>query len=420
MPRSSKKPAAEKREQKSPGRVTVEPKVTEEPSAPRDSDNMLWNDVLGHEEADEIVGALKEELHDVMDGCLNARAEQQLSAFSTLWAKNYLTEMVEGHILCLDRGVEPEEACRSEDSEAVPVASDPWLQGCQAVVNATPQQQAPPKQVTDITPTKEQKPRKSTAKQQRKADVELASSSPQQRKKETSLSSAARSSHPKVLYPPLKLKKQKMNLSTAPAPGQLLPPIAAAADREDVEVKREDKTLLAPDSTTGSVRQLKSRYPIPKLDPSLLPQHQVLLQHMVSDSIAAKCQKSSRRPSQLAKEEAVSKHQTEMMASSSELSGLFLKRDEPELRLSNLCSPTVEGSRDRMPPSGPLRLDNMKLAEGVSLLDPPADDRMHLQSDLPGLSTDLKPILSDAAVPLYSLEQVIAGPPQVTPVQTQN
>lgn len=55
--------------------------------------------------------------------------------------------MVEGHILCLDGGVEPEEACRSEDSEAVPVASDPWLQGCQAVVNATPQQQAPPKQV---------------------------------------------------------------------------------------------------------------------------------------------------------------------------------------------------------------------------------------------------------------------------------
>lgn len=174
MPRSSKKPTAEKREQKSSGRVTVEPKVTEEPSAPRDSDNMLWNDVLGHEEADEIVGEIKEELDDIMDGCLNACAEQQveecmcffpsfelninvhvtncyvglqLSAYSTLWAKNYLTEMVEGHILCLDRGEEPEEACRTEDSEAVPIASDPWLQGCQSVVNATPQQQAPSTQV---------------------------------------------------------------------------------------------------------------------------------------------------------------------------------------------------------------------------------------------------------------------------------
>lgn len=275
--------------------------------------------------------------------------------------------------------------------------------------------------MTDINPTKEQKPRTSTAKQQRNAEIARASSSPQQRKKETSLSSAARSSHPKVPYPPLKLKKQKMNLSTAPAPGQLLPPIAAAADREDVEVKREDKTLLAPDPTTGSVRQLKSRHPIPKLDPSRLPQHQVLLQHMVSDSIAAKCQKSSGRPSQLAKREGVSKHQTETTASSSELSGLFLKRDEPEPRLSNLRSSMLEGSRDRMPSSGSLRLDKMKLAEGVSLLAPPADDKMHLQSELPGLSTDLKPIQNASAVPLYSWEQVIAGPPQVTPsVQTHN
>lgn len=275
--------------------------------------------------------------------------------------------------------------------------------------------------MADITPTKEQTPRKSTAKQQRNADIRLANGSPQQRKKETSPSGAARSSHPKVTYPLLKLKKQRMNLSTAPMPGQLLPPIAAAADREDVEVKREDETRLGPDSTTGSMRQLKSRHPIPKLDPSHLPQHQVFLQHMVSDSIAAKCQKSSRRPSQLAEEEAVGKHQTETTASSIELSGFFLKRDEPEPMLSNLRSSTLEGSRDRMPSSGPLRLDKMKLAEGVSLLDPPEDDNMHLQSGLPGVSTDLKPILSDAAVPLYSLEQVIAGPPQVTPsVQTQN
>lgn len=69
MPRSSKKPS---------GRVTVEPKVTEKPSGPRHSANMLWNDVLGHEEADEIVGEIKKQLGDVVDGCLNARAEQQV------------------------------------------------------------------------------------------------------------------------------------------------------------------------------------------------------------------------------------------------------------------------------------------------------------------------------------------------------
>lgn len=86
MPRSSKKPTADKREQKSSGRVTVEPKVTEEPSAPCGSEKMLWNDVLGHEEADEIVGELKEELDDVMDGCLNACAEQQVDEECTCFS----------------------------------------------------------------------------------------------------------------------------------------------------------------------------------------------------------------------------------------------------------------------------------------------------------------------------------------------
>lgn len=64
----------------------------------------------------------------------------QLSASLALWTKRCLTELVEGHILCLDRGEEPEEACRTEDSEAEPTASDPWLQGCLPVVNAAPQQ----------------------------------------------------------------------------------------------------------------------------------------------------------------------------------------------------------------------------------------------------------------------------------------
>lgn len=262
------------------------------------------------------------------------------------------------------------------------------------------------------------------ARQQCHAKKELSSSPPQPGKKETSLSSPARSSHSKVPgpCPPLKLKKQKMNLPTRPLPGQLLPPITPSTEREDVEIKSENTTILAADATTGSSHKLKSHPPIPKLDPSCLPQHRVLLQHMVLDNIMPKqCLKSSGKPSQLAKLEAVSKHQRQKTASSSDLSELFLKRDEADLRLSNSSSFTYEGSRKRMSSSEPLRLDKMKLADGVSLLDPPVDDKDYLQSNLPGLSTDLNPIQSVAAMPLYSLEQVIAGPPQVTPLfQPQN
>lgn len=274
--------------------------------------------------------------------------------------------------------------------------------------------------MTDVTQTEEQKSDQSMARQQCHAEKELSSRPPQPRKKEISLSSPVRSSHSKVPgpCPPLKLKKQKMMIPTRPLQGQLLPPITPSTERE--ENKSENTTTLA--ATTRSSHQLKSHPLIPKLDPSCLPQHRVLLQHMVLDNIMPKqCLKSSSKPGQLAKLEAVSKYQREKTASSSDLSELFLKRDEADLRLSNSSSFTYEGSRKRMLSSGPLSLDKMKLADGVSLLDPPVDDKDYLQSNLPGLSTDLNPIQSVAVMPLYSLEQVIAGPPQVTPLfQPQN
>lgn len=276
--------------------------------------------------------------------------------------------------------------------------------------------------MTDITQAEEQKPEKSTSKQQRNAATQLADSSTHQHQKGASLSSPARSSQGKAKRPclPLKPKKQKMNLTSWPLPGPSLPPITTSPGREEAEVKSKNKPFLAPNSMPASLLSLRKQRPIPKLDPSHLPQHSVFPQHVVLDNTTpAICQKSSGKPSRLSKLEPISKPQTEMGTSSSNYSGIFLKKDEADVRLDHLSSCTYGRSRERMPSSGPLTLDKMKFAKGVSLLDP-LEDKNYLQSKLIGLATKLNPIQSEAAVPLYSVEQVIAGPPQVTPFHQQN
>lgn len=264
--------------------------------------------------------------------------------------------------------------------------------------------------MADITPAEEQKPEKSASKRQQSAATQLATS-PHQHKKGASLSSPAKSGQVKVQT----LKKQKVNLTGQPLPGQLLPPISTSPKREEEEVKGENKSLLTPSSTTGSFPLLRNQRPIPKLDPSQLPQHCVFPQHVVVGKKTPTInQKSAGKSSHSAKLEQVSKPQTETATSSSDFSGTFPKRDEADVKLDRLCCSTYKRSRERMPSSGPLTLDRMKLAEGVSLLDPSADEKSSLQSKFIGLATKLNPIQSDTAVPLYSVEQVIAGPPQVT------
>lgn len=72
-----------------------------------------------------------------------------------------------------------------------------------------------------------------------------------------------------------------------------------------------------------------------------------------------------------------------MTTSSSDYSGMFLKKDEAAVRLTDhLSSSTYGHNRKRMLSSGPLTLDKMKLAEGVLLLDPPAEEKKNCSQNL--------------------------------------
>lgn len=90
MPRSSSKPQAEKREQKSPEKVVTEPKVAEEEeTVPSGETEIPLTDELGQEEADEAVEQVKEEPKDIMKGCFKAPDVKQVEQWCLflIWAK---------------------------------------------------------------------------------------------------------------------------------------------------------------------------------------------------------------------------------------------------------------------------------------------------------------------------------------------
>lgn len=257
-------------------------------------------------------------------------------------------------------------------------------------------------------------------------------SSPKQCGKETSPRRPVRDKHSKVLSPRPspkvdRNKKQHINLPPKSVPGKLLPPLSCSAERKDAEVESEHRTHSVSKHTTGSLYQLKDHRPIPRLDPSRLPQHGILLQYEILDNNYTK--PNSKKQSGPCKSEQMryKKQQTEWtvtslqpLASSRDQPERFQRRNEADLWLKKL-SPSRH-SKEGTLSSGLLRLDTMELAKGVSLLDPQADDINSVKFNRPVLSVKLRPIRRDAAVPLYSVEQVATGPPpQVTPLfQSKN
>ncbi|XP_071756503.2 uncharacterized protein C2orf81 homolog [Centroberyx gerrardi] len=325
-----------------------------------------WMDMLREEDAEETVGEIMEELlSQVMEGCFKAYIQRQLVPFSTSWAKDCLVQVLEWQFLHRDEGEGPEEASRTEDSEPLPATADSWAQGCVPVINTTPPPHPTPQQgAADGQVAGRMEPR---ANQQCHVMAQTSSSTKQSEKDRS------------------------------------------PSEPEDYRSHRH-----------------KDYRRIPRLDHSCLPRHGVSPQYEILDTNHTK--PHPKRPSRLSiPERRLDKQQTEWTGSS--LKPLTSCVDQPAklqgrngadvwLSLRKKSTPTGHKREGIIPFSGSLRLDTMDLVQGVSLVDPQVVQLNPLKLNRPAQSTKLRPMRSGPAVPLFSVEQLTAGPPpQVTPLE---
>ncbi|XP_037635101.1 uncharacterized protein LOC119493674 [Sebastes umbrosus] len=431
MPRSATNSRADKRGHRSSVQLYTPPTPDseEEDIIPGRLTHSQWTDMLIQEDADEAVGEIMEELlSKVMEGCFKVYIKRQLAPFSASWAKSYFTQILERQILCPDEGELPEEASKTEDSEPMPATSDAWINGCVPVVNANPQPHPAEQQEADI----DQVPVQTEPRVNQQSNVMAqTNSSPTQSEKVTSPRRSVSYERYKVLSPrpPPKIdlkKKQHVNLPPKLIPGKFLPPLSCSVEKKHVDAKGKDRTHSVSNHTTGSSYQQKHYQHIPRLDHSSLPRHSISPQYEIVDNSYTK--PNTKKPSGLSKlDPRYSKQQTErtvtspkQLTSSKDQPTKFQRRNEADIWLKKL-SPSRH-RKDGLAFSGPLRLDTMVLAKGVSVLDPQAVEMNPHTCNPPTQSAKLRLIRSDAAVPLFSVDQVTAGPPpQVTPLfQSKN
>ncbi|KAK2837400.1 hypothetical protein Q5P01_014612 [Channa striata] len=357
-----------------------------------------WMDMLIHEEADEIVGEMMDEvLSRVMEGCLNVYVETQTVPFTVSWARSYITQILEQQIICPDVGDEAEEASKMEDLEPSPAIPDSWAQECVPVVTTPPLQQ----EAGSVHISVQKEP---VVNQPCRA-VARANSSPKHPAKETSTGRSVSDKYCKVLspLPPRKTvqkKKLQVNVMPKPVPGKLLPSLSTS-EKKDLDLENKRRALSY---------QPK---PIPKIDPATLPRHCVVPQYEIVDNSGQKLKK----PGGLSKlQPKYNKKQTEWTATSpkpltstkDQLAG-FQRRHATDVFLKK-SSPSTQ-RRESIASSGSLRLDKMVLAKGVSLLDPKEAEMNPVIFNSIDQSTNLRPIRSDVAVPLISADQITTGPP---------
>ncbi|KAL6114360.1 uncharacterized protein ACO6RY_05143 [Pungitius sinensis] len=461
MPRSAAKLRADNRSRRS---VQLNTPPTEELEVddiiPVVLTHVQWTEMLIQEDSDEAVGELMEELlSEVMEGCFKVSIKRQVMPFSVSWAKSYLTQIVEQHILCPDEGGVPEKTSKTEDTEPMPPPSDPWVKRCVPIVMANPRHHPASQQDDDIVqvpvqakpgvnqkcdimaPTKRspkkfekqtspivvhkltklqtivQVPVQAKPGVNKQCDIMAPTKrSPKKFEKQTSPTTRLSSNLKQVLspFPPPKInqkKKQRVNLPPIPKPppSKSVPSPSCSAEKKDVDFYNYP---------TGSLYQLKRNHPIQKLDysclprPCICPQYEIVDEKLTKPDSRIPRELSTLKPGYNKRKEWTVTSPKQLFSSTNQLTK-FQKGNKADIWQNRF----PRTRKDCMVSSGSLRLDTMVLAKGVSLLDSRAVERNPLISNSSAESTKLMPIRSDIPMPRFSVDQVTSGPPpQVTPL----
>ncbi|XP_027890881.1 uncharacterized protein C2orf81 homolog isoform X2 [Xiphophorus couchianus] len=401
-----KRPSQNRKKDKQKGKSNVKevpvPEQEEEVVNPTQVNRPLWTDMLSP--ADEIVGDIMDELEgQVIDGCYKSFIGKQLVPYSVSWVKNYLTKTVECQLLCLDSGEEPEELASTEDLEPMPAIPDCWAQGCVPTIHI------------DVGCDQESSHTESGVRRRSKlSSLKNGALKPDEIEEKHKKDDSDLSSNVSSTCPPASSDRKKILQVKKP-------PLFGSSEKKnvevEVEVEDEDKDSVA--SKTTLAHRRKDLHPIPKLDPKQLPRHCISPEYEIVDNDFSK--RSPRKSCVLPRLEP---KLTKQKSNRAETSSKTISKEPPE-RFQKKNDDKIhlpKQDKERYKLFGPLRLDTMILAKGVSLLDSQAAQSIPPKMSYPSQATNLKPISSDVAVPIYSVDQVAAAStPRVTPImQTKN
>ncbi|KAJ0032187.1 hypothetical protein NQD34_002268 [Periophthalmus magnuspinnatus] len=348
-----------------------------------------WVDMSAYEEAEEAVAEHMEILlKKVMDGCFRVEIRQQLCPYTATWIKKCLVQIVEQHFLCRDGGDGPEEVL-PEDSEPPPAEPDAWAQGCVPLVSpSTPQQPISPKDEDIVQKEVELKVLpKSSELPQPKVSLKLPS-------KTCSNPAVVTNNKLHNTFTQSKIEKKNNHVPMRAKPSKFLPPLSHFARKHTSKTENSEVEIRMSTVSNKSVPSnlLTKHKAIERLDPASLPDHCIFPKYEIVDS-NAKSRKSRQNIPQP-------------------------KHMEPEWTLKPpRCEVDVRPKHGAVISSGPIRLEAMTLAKGVTLSQSAELNQISAPPQPPPQTPPgkLKPIRTEPSLFTFSVDQFVPGP-QVKPL----